>query len=142
MEISKLTFVGTVEEFAAIAHLFGGTARSAPPADEPELIRRVLERKQVPPGQRALLRALYRAGDAGLDAPELARAMDRSEPELAGVLGALGRRINGTPGANTAEPPGITLMLDVTAAGNGWNYRLRDAARAALEANPPPWLAA
>lgn len=152
MQISKLTFVGTVEEFAAVSHLFeegqrpvsrGSAARDAaeqPAASESELIRRVLARMPVPPGQQALYRALYRAGDAGLGASELAAAIRRTEPELAGVLGALGRRINRTPGINRDNPPGVGLIFGVVQKDGQWHYTMKDELREVLKTQQPAWL--
>jgi len=148
MQISKLTFVGTVEEFAVVAHLFeeaprrGGRTHGAsqPQASAEELIRQVLTRMPIPPAQRALYRALYRVGDAGLNATELAAAIRRTEPQLAGVLGALGRRTNRTPGVDPNNPPGVSLMFDITEKDGQWHYRMRDEVREVLEAQQPPWL--
>ena len=120
MQISKLTFVGTVEEFATVAHLFEDAPRrmgrrQSPPqpqASTAELISRALTRMPIPPAQRALYRALYRAGETGLGATKLAAAISRTEPQLAGVLGALGRRINRTPGVDPDDPPGVGLMFE------------------------------
>lgn len=152
MQISKLTFVGTVDEFAAVAHLFeeashtggrphrqGRDARQ-PPASVPELIRKVLTRMPVPPAQQALYRALFRAGEAGLGASELAAAIHRTEPELAGVLGALGRRINRTSGMYAENSPGVELMFEVKQEGGQWHYRMRDELREVLEEYRPSWL--
>jgi hypothetical protein len=148
MQISKLTFMGTVEEFASVAHLFEETPRhrhrghgaERPPASAEEAIGQVLTRMPIPPAQRALYRALYQAGDAGLSATELAAAIRRTEPQLAGVLGALGRRTNRTAGVDPDNPPGVGLMFDVTEKDGQWHYRMRDETRAVLEAQQPPWL--
>jgi hypothetical protein len=148
MQISKLTFVGTVEEFAAVAHLFEeaprrmGRAHNSSQVTPEELMVQVLTRMPVPPAQRALYRALYDAGEAGLGATDLAAAIQRTEPELAGVLGALGRRINRTPGADADpnNPPGVGLMFNIVQKDGQWHYRMRDELRGVLEAQPPPWL--
>ena len=152
MQISKLTFVGTVDEFAAVAHLFEEAPRiggrpsrqrrdaQQPPASVPELIREVLTRMPVPPAQQALYRALHRAGEAGLGASELAAAIRRTEPELAGVLGALGRRINRTSGVDPENSPGVELMFEIKQEDGQWHYRMRDALREVLEESRPAWL--
>jgi hypothetical protein len=152
MQVSRLTFVGTVEEFAAVSYLFEEEHRIAtrgprprnvaeqPPVSEQELIRRVLARMPVPPGQQALYRALYRAGDAGLGASELAAAIRRTEPELAGVLGALGRRINRTPGINRDNPPGVGLIFGVVQKDGQWHYTMKDELREVLKTQQPTWL--
>ncbi len=148
MQIAKLTFDGTVEEFATVAHLFEdaprrtgrGQAQPQPQASDKEVISRALTRMPIPPAQRALYRALYRAGDAGLGATKLAAGISRTEPQLAGVLGALGRRINRTPGVDPNDPPGVGLMFDITEKDGQWHYRMRDEMREVLEAQQPPWL--
>jgi hypothetical protein len=94
----------------------------------------------VPPGQQALYRALYRAGEAGLGSADLAAAIRRTEPELAGVLGALGRRINRTPGIHRDNPPGVELLFEIAQKDGQWHYRMRDTLRAVLEAQYPAWL--
>ncbi len=152
MQITKLTFAGTVEEFATVAHLFEdaprgeahvarlrGRARQAE-RTAPEVIRAVLGRMPVPPAQRALYRALFQAGETGLNASDLAVAIKRTEQELAGVLGALGRRINRTPGVNPENPPGVDLMFEMKQQDGQWHYRMRDVLREVLEAEQPAWL--
>jgi hypothetical protein len=148
MQISKLTFVGSVEEFVTVAHLFDEAPRRTerrhrppqPQATPEELIGQVLSRMPIPPAQRALYQALYRAGDAGLGATELAEAIRRTEPQLAGVLGALGRRTNRTPGVDPDNLPGVGLMFDITERDGQWHYRMRDETREVLEALRPSWL--
>ena len=106
----------------------------------PEVIRAVLGRMPVPPAQRALYRALFQAGETGLNASDLAVAIKRTEQELAGVLGALGRRINRTPGVNPENPPGVDLMFEMKQQDGQWHYRMRDVLREVLEAEQPAWL--
>ena len=96
-------------------------------------IRRMLTRISIPRGQQALYKALYQAGEQGLSGAELAAAMDRSRSQLAGVLGALGLRINGTEGLGGKG--GIEVVLDVSMADDGgWHYQMRPILREALEA--------
>ena len=67
----------------------------------------VLTRMPVTTGQKQLYKALYDAGDEGLATHELIRVMGRRDSsDLAGVLGALGRRVNGTPGYGRSASPG------------------------------------
>jgi hypothetical protein len=146
MEVSKIIFKGTPEEFPSVAQLFanlgsdGGSA--AQPADgspeqpngsNAEVIRRVLTRMQIPNGQIALYKALANADDGRLSASALAAAMGRTEQELSGVLGALGRRINGTEGVDQTTHPGIGLFLGYTRENGEWHYRLRPEVRDVLE---------
>jgi hypothetical protein len=135
MELSKLNFVGTAEEFATVAHLFAqsrtdlvtpaeravSTTSSADDTTS-EIIRRVLRRRQIPDGQRALYKALYAAGDRNVSQTELAAAMGRTEQELSGVLGALGNRVNGTEGS---EEQGVELLLYRNMMDGEMHYRLR-----------------
>jgi len=66
-------------------------------------------------------------------AAELAAATGRSRSELAGVLGALGRRINGTEGLKGKG--GIEAVLEVSMTDDGdWHYQMRAILREALEA--------
>lgn len=122
-----------------LAGLAGGEGGAAdPPPTAERLVRRVLRRRHhIPPAQRALFRALYDAGDEGLEFVALARAIGRSPEELSGVLGGLGRRINATRGIETLpEPPGVTLFFEQKASappGGGWGWAMRPELRAALE---------
>lgn len=52
--------------------------------------------------------------------------MGITTPQLRGVLGALGRRINETQGVDQADPPGIALLLDYKH-DNGGEYYYRPA---------------
>jgi hypothetical protein len=144
MKISKLSYEGTPEEFAAVADLFAegadvheGTAAVYPsegtsqPRRDLETIRRVLGRIAIPEGQKALYHVLYDAGDRVLSAGELANAMRITVQELNGVLGALGRRVNGTAGID--GKPGINLLLDVEKSGGEWHYHMPQETRSALE---------
>lgn len=116
----------------------------AEPVSEPRLIRRVLRRHRVPPAQRALYRALYEAGDDGLDFATLAATIGRSTEELSGVLGGLGRRVNATHGIETLpETPGVNLLFEhkESAPPNGtWGWAMKPETRAVLEALEPSWL--
>ena len=107
------------------------------------LMRRVLRRHRIPPAQRALYRALYEAGEEGLDFNSLATAIGRSVEELSGVLGGLGRRINATAGIGALpEPPGVTLLFEQKPSappGGGWGWAMRPELRAALEEMGLPW---
>jgi len=110
---------------------------NAQPSDAANAVQRVLRNGPMPNGQRALLRALYEAGQAGLTGPELAAQLDRDEQQLGRLLARLGRRVRRTPGAAILQRPGITLMLDITPAEGQWRYKLRGAVRQALDAQKP-----
>lgn len=117
---------------------------SGDPVPEKRLVRRVLRRHRIPPAQQALYKALYEAGDEGLDFATLAATIGRSTEELSGVLGGLGRRINATPGIDTLpEAPGVTLLFEQKESappGGGWGWAMKPELRAALEEFGFPWL--
>ena len=145
-EEAETLFPGLVR---GVRRQLAGLSEGGPPAagDEPpsaaRLVRRVLRRHRIPPTQRAVYRALYEAGDEGLEFAALAAATGHSTEELSGVLGGLGRRINATHGIETLpEPPGVNLLLDYKAAappGGGWGWALRPELRQALEEMGLPW---
>jgi hypothetical protein len=96
-------------------------------------VRRMLTRRRIPNGQRALYEALYEARDRGLSKSDLAARINRSEAELAGVLGALGNRITRTEGLEGKG--GIEAVLEICMLEDGdWHYRMRPVLREALEA--------
>lgn len=107
-----------------------------------EDFRRLLTRRPVPRGQKQLYKALYDAGDEGLSGEELVTVMGRRDSsDLSGVLGALGRRINGTPGYGEEARPGIEMVFTFEQLPDGqWCYFLRPEMRAVLEEMNPPWL--
>ena len=101
---------------------------------------RVLTRRVVPLGQRSLYRSLVESGPQGLTARELAVKMGREALELAGVMGALGRRINNTPGYGATHDPGTGMLLRWDGGKDGGRYRLRSVLFQALREFAPPWL--
>ena len=101
--------------------------------DERELMKRVLTRRSIPGGQRDLFKALYAAEDTGLSTSELSKTISRSPSELAGVLGALGHRVQRTEGMPPNRPIGILLLLEIREHDREWRYWLRPAFRALLE---------
>ena len=112
MEISNVTFKGTPEEFRSVAHLFSkpgvdlitesvgtNTNKSAEQlngAANEDVILRVLKRRRIRKGQIALYRAFSSAGEEWMSSSSVAAKMGIGKPQLSGVLGALGRRINET----------------------------------------------
>ncbi|MBN1919640.1 MAG: CBS domain-containing protein [Anaerolineae bacterium] len=111
-------------------------------APAPEDFQRLLTRIPVPEGQRQLYKALYDAGAAGLTHAELIAVMGRRDmQDLAGVLGALGHRVNGTPGYGEENQPGTNMVIDWESLPEGkWRLRLKPEMCAALEALQPAWL--
>ncbi len=104
-----------------------------PPGDERDLMVRVLTRIPVPNGQRALFKALYEAGDSGLTPDQLCQVMGRKRSELTGVLGALGNRVERTPGKPRDRGIGILLFLEIAQRDGQWRYWLQPAFRALLQ---------
>ncbi len=127
-----------------VGGMAGGGAVAAAPVPEVRLVRRVLKRHRIPPAQRALYKALYEAGDDGLDFTTLAATIGRSTEELSGVLGGLGRRVNATPGIETLpETPGVNLLFEHkdSAPPNGtWGWAMKPELRQVLGNLQPEWL--
>jgi hypothetical protein len=98
-----------------------------------EFHRQVLRRLPVPEGQLLLYKALDSAGSDGLAPAELARQMGRTPKELTGVLGALGRRINGTPGVPQWKNSAIELFFDFPVRNGTFHYVMRPELREALK---------
>jgi hypothetical protein len=122
-----------IEEWASVRWHVDPPA-PPPVGDEKARIQSVLTRRPVPPGQRQLYKALYEAGDEGLSMNDLAATMGRPIRQLAGVLGALGNRINGTERPEPDTNLGIGLMLRVESINGQWHYWLRPVFRELLEA--------
>lgn len=106
-----------------------------PPIKKQDLIVRILRRRFLPQGQMLLYKVLWDAGDEGLPYDELHRRMGVSGGELAGVLGALGHRINRTSGLDT-NSPGILWLLHMNQADGVWVYAMQPELRATIEALP------
>lgn len=154
MQITKLVFSGTPEEFQTVSHLFtesqvtgstneqeAHTATMVKSVVGEDLIRHVLKRKSLPLGQQNLFKALYFAGVAGLKKTELAIKTQRTDREINGVLGALGRRINSSAPELARTKLGIGLLLDIEQTTDGeWLYRLQPAFREVLDDLNPDWL--
>lgn len=145
---SPLTFSGvqSPEEKDEVQAHENSSSRARPDSiNDPETasaddLRLILERIDVPWGQRQLYSALYHYPD-GLTADELVRIMPRKDrKDLAGVLGAFGRRINGTPGYGRKHKPGIEIVLEVRWHGDQYHYQLRPAMRTLLTEINPDWL--
>jgi hypothetical protein len=95
-------------------------------------VRRMLKRIPIPPGQKELYQALVKAGDAGLTGTELVSQLNRTRPQIAGVLGALGVRINGTEGLQNKG--GILVVFDIERLNTGdYRYKMKPILHKALE---------
>lgn len=90
-----------------------------------EIIRRVLTRHPVPDAHRWLFGALYAAADNGLLSSDICAGLGYSHAQMRGSMGALGRRINETPGVKNAPHTGTGLLFDCRWEGNEWSYTLR-----------------
>lgn len=141
MRVERLSFTGTAEEFQRVAHLFADRREGAAEVADGDngdatvaFVRHLLTRRRIPHGQLALFKALYAAGDQGLSKADLAAAMNRSEDELHGVMGALGRRINRTAGIEQVYPQGGTgTLLELRTIDGEPRYVMRPALRQVLE---------
>ncbi len=142
MRIRSLEFEGSLQEYEAVRHLFESAPEPAITTDQPPVgndeyddVVRVLRRLPIPENHRRLFRVLADAGEAGLTRADLRTALEMNDGELNGILGALGRRINGTHGLTFNKGQGIPLALfldswkDQT---SEWHYRLRPPVRQAL----------
>lgn len=107
-------FEGTPDEFKQVSHLFGSPTTASQPANpkglgqqeasqttaplSPELIELALNRIPLSRKQSRVWRAIADAFPEWLTAAELAERTGIERPGLAGVWGALGRRLANTPG--------------------------------------------
>ena len=115
-----------------------GKVQDTPTVDD---CLRILTRRRVPNGQIQLYQALWVAGSKGATTAELVSTMGRRDAEdFTGVLGALGNRINRTPGYGETRKPGIEMILRISKADKGRRYHLKPVMREALEAHAPSWL--
>ena len=107
----------------------------------PEDYHRLLTRIPVPRGQQQLYYVLYTHHE-GLSAAELVHLMGRrDQQDLSGVLGALGRRINNTPGWGQTTKQGILMVMTWRERPDGESaYLLLPETRQALETLNPSWL--
>jgi len=116
MKVTKFEFEGTVEEFKSAAFLFdenqttdeliSSEDTSKQEKDEvlhpKDAIRRMLRRRRIPQGQKDVYRAL---ANGEVKSENMAERIGRKASQYAGVMGALGRRINNTEEIHTAGLP-------------------------------------
>jgi hypothetical protein len=134
-----IQFDGTPEEFKAVAHLFSkgelvngsrSPSGTAPTIDPKSAIKKVLSRRPISEGQRALYEAL---ADGPVEYQELLRKTGREASVMAGVLGALGRRVSNTKEIRLAGlPENSEAILHWEYDGESYVYSLRDYALEAL----------
>ncbi len=109
--------------------------------DKLQLIRDIIERQpEIPNGQKDLYNVLYQADEEGLDYTTLSSRMLRTKRKMSGVLGALGRRINNTPGIE--DEPGVAFLLNYknNAPPKGsWGWGMSQELRQVLENGNYSW---
>jgi predicted transcriptional regulator len=108
---------------------------------EPDDFYQLLTRRRLPAGQRDLYKALYEAGESGLTREELVTVMGRRDlQDLGGVLGALGTRVNYTPGYGQTYKPGTDMVIEKHKTMDGEKLVMMPGLREALERLDPEWL--
>ena len=121
----------------------GGIADSSDVRPSLDVIRRIIERQPTTRGgRRSLYEVLYKAGDHDLSISQTAEAMGYARNQVFGVLGALGRRINNTPGVE--GNPGIGFVLqyvevDGISEEDSWGWKMRPELREALRKGNYEW---
>ena len=137
-------FEGTPEEFKVVAHLFSDSSlpdknspsdenvKEVPGIEPQEAIRRMLTRLSPSDGQIAVYKAL---ANGKLEYYEFLKRTGRVAGVMAGVLGALGRRVNNTKEIHQAGLPGnINAILKWEKEGDKGYYSLTSYALEALKA--------
>jgi hypothetical protein len=117
MKITKVTFEGTPEEFKGIDYVF--TESPSEPVnpkenkadkklDPKDAYKAMLKRIEISKGQLDVYKAL---ANGELEYKDYLAAMGKTSAEIAGVHGALGRRINNTKEIHQAGLPGHTSAI-------------------------------
>jgi hypothetical protein len=143
-EMKVIMLEGTPEEIKKVAHLFvetsltetineSASSRAVGPDVEPvDAIRHMLTRIPISKGQLAAYKALK---NGKTKYSEYLNHTKRKASQIAGLHGALGRRINNTPEIHRAGLPGNTAAIFVwTNEGGEEHLDLTSEAREALEA--------
>ena len=117
-EKMKITiFEGTPEEYKEVAHVLGKTTddTSKPESEKVTISRKdayraILKRAIIHDGQKDMYRILAKGE---MPKPEFYKLMNRTDEQMRGVLGALGRRIGGTPEILEVGLPGnVNAVID------------------------------
>ena len=96
-----------------------------------DFARKALTRLPLSPAQRAVLKALYDAGAEYVTTTEVVRAVGyQSGHQLAGLMGALGRRLANTKGF---DENATFFEIRRNEAAAAWEYHLPANVRKALE---------
>lgn len=126
MKITSLKFEGTSEEFKAVAHMFEGSPPKSEEGPEEEIkvdakdaIRKMIERRTLPNGQRQLYLALI---DGPMEYNDFLEKMKRTPRQMTGVIGALGKRVNATEEVHKAGLPGDSTLVLRSYQENGKKY--------------------
>jgi hypothetical protein len=122
IKMKLFVYEGTPREIAEVTQLMGippqstGILANSVPvgADVPEQdeelsveqIKLVFQRRNLAEPMRRVLRLLYEAGENRIKSDELKEALNYSNPEFRGMLGAFGRRLKNTKGI----PDGVRLF--------------------------------
>ena len=138
MKFRIVEFEGTPEEFEVVKpHLSESTpgeegVSNSEPIEPEEAIRRVLSRRKIPNGQRALYEAL---SEGRLAYDQLLERTGRTAQQMAGLLGALGNRISSTSEIRQAGlPENVEAVLKYERIDGKRHLSLTPHARKALEA--------
>jgi len=114
-------YEGSPREIVEVAQLMGSTPQNSKifdnslPVDETperndelsvEQIKLVFQRRTLAEPMRKVLRLLYEAGENRIKSDDLKEALNYSNPEFRGMLGAFGRRLKNTKGV----PGGVRLF--------------------------------
>ncbi len=92
----------------------------------------MVNRAPILVGQRQLYNTLYAASGGGMKNVDLLTELKITRQQLAGVLGALGRRVNNTKGLANKGGIGLVFEIKMTNDGNRL-YIMRPILRKALE---------
>lgn len=101
--------------------------------DEITHIRKVLHRKPLSNGQKALFSILYNSIDQPINSRDLAKALSFTPIQFAGLMGALGKRIEGTEGSEAFPRLGIGLFFEFQRSEGQIAYKLRPIVRQIFE---------
>jgi hypothetical protein len=103
-----------------------------------DLVAQALTRRPLSPAQRKLFQILREAGPGGITKEDLSTALELTGHQMAGLMGALGRRTQETRGAAELNKRlglngGIALMMEITYRGEDTLYRARPELLSALD---------
>lgn len=129
-----ITFEGTPEEYQKIAHLLTDISSDAEetldPVEPKEAIIKMLKRIPISDGQMAVYKSLQRER---VEYQEFLNRTGRTSGAMAGVMGALGRRISNTPEIKAAGlPENTNAMFNWESEDEAWYLSLQPHAVDAL----------